>query len=69
MKTISFFCRKGEKLLMISIGKKSGWFFGNGVRYRVIIEIIYLSLYQYAVHKHQIDLYHTAFYYHNSLSV
>ena len=27
-----------------------------------ITGIIYLSLDQYAVHKHQIDLYHTAFY-------
>lgn len=34
-----------------------------------ITGIICLSLDQYAVHKHQIDLYHTAFYYHNSLSV
>ncbi len=68
METLTLLGRKADKFLQMGNGKKLDGF-GNGSRYMSITGIIYLSLDQYAVHKHQIDLYHTAFYYHNSLSV
>lgn len=68
METLTLPGRKADSFLQMGIGKKLDGF-GNGSRYMAITGIIYLSIDQYAVHKHQIDLYHTAFYYHNSLSV
>lgn len=50
-------------------GQKAGTVSRVAVVILAITGIICLSLDQYAAHKHQIDLYHTAFYYHNSLSV
>ena len=66
---LSFFCSP----ISVSIARFSPA--GKRAVSRVAVDIlditgiIFLSLDQYAVHKHQIDLYHTAFYYHNSLSV